>query len=88
MQEVDLTSVYSRCNDTDATTLLQRRHPPVQAQGKDSVSYSASKGGVLSVSREPGVGFARQGIRVDALCPGPANTPLLSELFAGDAEKA
>ncbi len=83
MQEVDLTSVHSRCNDTAATT-----PSPLQAQGKDSVSYSASKGGVLSVSREPGVGFARQGIRVDALCPGPANTPLLRELFAGDAEKA
>lgn len=40
------------------------------------------------MSRELGVEFARQGIRVNALCPGPVNTPLLRELFADDAEKA
>ena len=48
------------------------------------ISYSASKGGVLSMSRELGVQFAKDGIRVNALCPGPVNTPLLQELFASD----
>ena len=48
------------------------------------ISYTASKGGVLSLSRELGVEFARQGVRVNALCPGPVNTPLLQELFAKD----
>src|SRR5262249_7505009 len=51
-------------------------------------SYSASKGGVLAMSRELGVQFAREGIRVNALCPGPVNTPLLQELFAADPERA
>ena len=49
------------------------------------ISYSASKGGVLSMTRELGVQFAREGVRVNALCPGPVNTPLLKELFAKDA---
>jgi NAD(P)-dependent dehydrogenase (short-subunit alcohol dehydrogenase family) len=48
------------------------------------ISYSASKGGVLSLSRELGVEFARRGVRVNALCPGPVDTPLLRELFAKD----
>lgn len=52
------------------------------------ISYSASEGGVLSMSRELGVEFARQGIRVNALCPGPVNTPLLQKLFAQDAERS
>jgi NAD(P)-dependent dehydrogenase (short-subunit alcohol dehydrogenase family) len=52
------------------------------------VSYTASKGGVLAMSRELGVEFARRGIRVNALCPGPVNTPLLQELFAKDPAKA
>ena len=52
------------------------------------ISYSASKGGVLSMTRELGVQFAREGIRVNALCPGPVNTPLLKELFAKDEERA
>jgi NAD(P)-dependent dehydrogenase (short-subunit alcohol dehydrogenase family) len=52
------------------------------------ISYSASKGGVLAMSRELGVEFARQGIRINALCPGPVNTPLLAELFASDSERA
>lgn len=51
-------------------------------------SYTASKGGVLALSRELGVEFARKGVRVNALCPGPVNTPLLQELFAKDPEKA
>jgi NAD(P)-dependent dehydrogenase (short-subunit alcohol dehydrogenase family) len=52
------------------------------------ISYTASKGGVLSLSRELGVEFARRGVRVNALCPGPVNTPLLQELFAKDPQQA
>ncbi|MEX2106934.1 MAG: SDR family oxidoreductase [Solirubrobacterales bacterium] len=52
------------------------------------ISYTASKGAVLSLSRELGVEFAARGVRVNALCPGPVNTPLLKELFAKDPERA
>jgi NAD(P)-dependent dehydrogenase (short-subunit alcohol dehydrogenase family) len=52
------------------------------------ISYTASKGAVLSMSREMGVEFAAQGVRVNALCPGPVSTPLLQELFANDPERA
>ena len=48
------------------------------------ISYTASKGGVLSLSRELGVEFGKRGVRVNALCPGPVNTPLLQELFSKD----
>ncbi len=46
------------------------------------IAYTASKGAVLSMSRELAVQFARQGIRVNALCPGPVETPLLMRLFS------
>jgi NAD(P)-dependent dehydrogenase (short-subunit alcohol dehydrogenase family) len=52
------------------------------------ISYTASKGAVVSMSREMGVEFARQGVRVNALCPGPVDTPLLRDLFASDPAKA
>ena len=52
------------------------------------ISYTASKGGVLALSRELGVEFARRGVRVNALCPGPIDTPLLRELYAKDPEQA
>ncbi|MDI5941478.1 MULTISPECIES: 3-oxoacyl-ACP reductase [unclassified Micromonospora] len=52
------------------------------------IAYTASKGGVLAMTRELGVQFAREGIRVNALCPGPIATPLLMELFAADPERA
>lgn len=52
------------------------------------ISYTASKGGVLSLSRELGVQFARSGVRVNALCPGPVDTALLRELFSADPERA
>ncbi|BCB82295.1 3-oxoacyl-ACP reductase [Phytohabitans flavus] len=52
------------------------------------IAYTASKGGVLALSRELGVQFAREGIRVNALCPGPVATPMLMELFAKDPERA
>jgi NAD(P)-dependent dehydrogenase (short-subunit alcohol dehydrogenase family) len=45
------------------------------------ISYTASKGAVLSMTRELSVEFARRGIRVNALCPGPVETPLLMRLF-------
>jgi NAD(P)-dependent dehydrogenase (short-subunit alcohol dehydrogenase family) len=60
----------------------------VMGAATSQISYTASKGGVLALSRELGVEFARRGVRVNALCPGPVDTPLLRELFAKDAEKA
>ncbi len=60
----------------------------VMGAAVSQISYTASKGAVLSMSRELGVEFARQGVRVNALCPGPVNTPLLQELFASEPAKA
>jgi NAD(P)-dependent dehydrogenase (short-subunit alcohol dehydrogenase family) len=60
----------------------------VMGAATSQISYTASKGAVLALSRELGVQFARRGVRVNALCPGPVNTPLLQELFAKDPEKA
>jgi NAD(P)-dependent dehydrogenase (short-subunit alcohol dehydrogenase family) len=51
------------------------------------ISYTASKGGVLALSRELGIEFARRGVRVNALCPGPVDTPLLQELYANDPQQ-
>ncbi len=60
----------------------------VMGAAVSQISYTASKGAVLALSRELGVEFADRGVRVNALCPGPVNTPLLKELFAKDPEKA
>ena len=60
----------------------------VMGAATSQIAYTASKGGVLAMSRELGVQFAREGIRVNALCPGPVATPLLMELFAKDPERA
>jgi NAD(P)-dependent dehydrogenase (short-subunit alcohol dehydrogenase family) len=60
----------------------------VMGAATSQISYTASKGGVLAMSRELGVEFARRGVRVNALCPGPVDTPLLRELYAKDPEKA
>jgi NAD(P)-dependent dehydrogenase (short-subunit alcohol dehydrogenase family) len=60
----------------------------VMGAATSQISYTASKGAVLSLSRELGVELARRGVRVNALCPGPVNTPLLRELFAKDEEQA
>ena len=60
----------------------------VMGAATSQISYTASKGAVLSMSREMGVLFAGQGVRVNALCPGPVDTPLLRELFASDPDKA
>jgi NAD(P)-dependent dehydrogenase (short-subunit alcohol dehydrogenase family) len=60
----------------------------VMGAATSQIAYTASKGGVLAMTRELGVQFAREGIRVNALCPGPVDTPLLRELFAKDPERA
>ncbi|MGO4258505.1 3-oxoacyl-ACP reductase [Marmoricola sp. RAF53] len=96
VQEVNLTSVYLCCKAALPYMLEQGRGSiintasfvAVMGAATSQISYSASKGGVLSMTRELGVQFARQGVRVNALCPGPVNTPLLQELFAKDAERA
>ena len=96
VQEVNLTSVYLCCKAALPYMLEQRSGSiintasfvAVMGAATSQISYSASKGGVLSMSRELGVQFAREGVRVNALCPGPVNTPLLKELFAADAERA
>ncbi len=96
VQEVNLTSVYLCCKAALPYMLEQRRGSiintasfvAVMGAATSQISYSASKGGVLSMSRELGVQFARQGVRVNALCPGPVNTSLLQELFAADPERA
>jgi NAD(P)-dependent dehydrogenase (short-subunit alcohol dehydrogenase family) len=96
VQEVNLTSVYLCCKAALPHMLEQGKGSiintasfvAVMGAATSQISYSASKGGVLSMSRELGVQFARQGVRVNALCPGPVNTPLLQELFAKDEERA
>lgn len=96
VQEVNLTSVYLCCKAALPYMLEQKRGSiintasfvAVMGAATSQISYSASKGGVLSMSRELGVQFAREGVRVNALCPGPVNTPLLRELFASDPERA
>jgi NAD(P)-dependent dehydrogenase (short-subunit alcohol dehydrogenase family) len=60
----------------------------VMGSATSQISYTASKGGVLALSRELGVEFAKRGVRVNALCPGPVDTPLLQELFAKDPQRA
>lgn len=96
VQRVNLTSVYLCCKYVLPHMRAQGRGSiintasfvAVMGAATSQISYSASKGGVLAMSRELGVQFAREGIRVNALCPGPVNTPLLQELFAADAERA
>lgn len=96
VQEVNLTSVYLCCKYVLPHMLAAGRGSiintasfvAVLGSATSQISYTASKGGVLALSRELGVQFAREGIRVNALCPGPINTPLLAELFAKDPERA
>lgn len=96
VQEVNLTSVYLCCKAGIARLLEHgggsvintASFVAVLGAATSQISYTASKGGVLSMSRELGVQFARQGVRVNAICPGPVNTPLLQELFAKDPERA
>jgi NAD(P)-dependent dehydrogenase (short-subunit alcohol dehydrogenase family) len=96
VQEVNLTSVYLCCKYAiphmrrfgKGSIINTASFVAVMGAATSQISYSASKGGVLAMSRELGVQFAREGIRVNALCPGPVNTPLLRELFAKDPERA
>jgi NAD(P)-dependent dehydrogenase (short-subunit alcohol dehydrogenase family) len=96
VQEVNLTSVFLCCK-YGIPHLLRRGGGSVintasfvatMGAATSQISYTASKGGVLAMSRELGVQFARQGVRVNALSPGPVNTALLQELFAKDPERA
>jgi NAD(P)-dependent dehydrogenase (short-subunit alcohol dehydrogenase family) len=96
VQDVNLTSVFLCCKY--AIPHMQARgggsiintasFVARMGAATSQISYTASKGGVLAMSRELGVQFAREKIRVNALCPGPVNTPLLQELFAKDPERA
>ena len=96
VQEVNLTSVYLCCKYVlphmrragRGSIINTASFVAVLGSATSQISYTAAKGGVLALSRELGVHFAREGIRVNALCPGPINTPLLQELFAKDPEKA
>jgi NAD(P)-dependent dehydrogenase (short-subunit alcohol dehydrogenase family) len=96
VQEVNLTSVYLCCKYViphmqaggKGSIINTASFVAVLGAATSQISYTASKGGVLAMSRELGVQFAREGIRVNALCPGPVNTPLLRELFAKDPERA
>jgi NAD(P)-dependent dehydrogenase (short-subunit alcohol dehydrogenase family) len=96
VQDVNLKSVFLCCKH-GIPHLLERgggsvvntaSFVAVMGAATSQISYTASKGGVLALSRELGVELARRGVRVNALCPGPVNTPLLQELFAKDPEKA
>ena len=99
VQSVNLRSVFLCCKH-GIPHLLENDGPErgsvintasfvaVMGAATSQISYTASKGGVLALSRELGVEFARRGVRVNALCPGPVDTPLLRELFAKDPEKA
>ena len=96
VQEVNLTSVYLCCKEVLPYMLEQGSGSIINtasfvatmAAATSQISYTASKGGVLAMSRELGVQFARSGVRVNALSPGPVATPLLMELFAKDPERA
>ena len=96
VQEVNLTSVYLCCKYVlpymqkggKGSIINTASFVATMGAATSQISYTASKGGVLAMSRELGVQFAREGIRVNALSPGPVNTPLLQELFAKDKERA
>jgi NAD(P)-dependent dehydrogenase (short-subunit alcohol dehydrogenase family) len=99
VQAVNLRSVFLCCKH-GIPHLLENAGPErgsvvntasfvaVMGAATSQISYTASKGGVLALSRELGVEFARRGVRVNALCPGPVDTPLLQELYAADPEQA
>jgi NAD(P)-dependent dehydrogenase (short-subunit alcohol dehydrogenase family) len=96
VQEVNLTSVYLGCKAALPHMLARAKGSIINTASfvatlgaaTSQISYTASKGGVLAMTRELGVQFARQGVRVNALSPGPVATPLLMELFASDPERA
>ena len=92
VQDVNLKSVFLCCKhgiphliDAGGGSVINTASfVATMGSATSQISYTASKGGVLSLSRELGVEFARRGVRVNALCPGPVDTPLLRELFAKD----
>jgi NAD(P)-dependent dehydrogenase (short-subunit alcohol dehydrogenase family) len=96
VQEVNLRSVFLCCKHGiphllavgGGSVINTASFVAVMGAATSQISYTASKGGVLALSRELGVEFARRGVRVNALCPGPVDTPLLQELYASDPEKA
>lgn len=96
VQDANLTSVFLCCKhgiphllQTGGGSVINTASfVAVLGAATSQISYTASKGGVLALSRELGVEHARSGIRVNALCPGPVDTPLLRELFAKDPEQA
>jgi len=96
VQEINLTSVFLCCKYVlphmqaagKGSIINTASFVALLGAATSQISYTASKGGVLSLSRELGVQFARDGIRVNALCPGPINTPMLQDLFAADPERA
>jgi NAD(P)-dependent dehydrogenase (short-subunit alcohol dehydrogenase family) len=96
VQEVNLTAVFLCCKhgiphlrDTGGGSVINTASfVATLGAATSQISYTASKGGVLALSRELGVEFARANVRVNALCPGPVDTPLLRELFATDPERA
>jgi NAD(P)-dependent dehydrogenase (short-subunit alcohol dehydrogenase family) len=96
VQDVNLKSVFFCCKYAiphmleggGGSVINTASFVAVLGAATSQISYTASKGGVLAMSRELGVEFARRGVRVNALCPGPIDTPLLRELFAKDPEKA
>jgi NAD(P)-dependent dehydrogenase (short-subunit alcohol dehydrogenase family) len=96
VQQVNLTSVFLCCKYAiehmraggGGSIVNTASFVAVMGSATSQISYTASKGGVLALTRELGVQFARERIRVNALCPGPVNTPLLRELFAKDPERA
>ena len=96
VQLVNLTSVYLCCKAVLPYMLKAKKGSIINtasfvatlAAATSQIAYTASKGGVLAMTRELGVQFAREGVRVNALSPGPVNTPLLQELFAKDKERA
>jgi len=96
VQDVNLTSVFLCCKhgiphllETGGGSVINTASfVAVMGAAVSQISYTASKGAVLAMSRELGVEFGARGVRVNALCPGPVNTPLLQELFAKDTAKA
>ena len=96
VQRINLTSVYLCCKHViphmqrqgKGSIINTASFVALMGAATSQIAYTASKGGVLAMTRELGVQFAREGIRVNALCPGPVATPLLLELFAKDPERA
>jgi NAD(P)-dependent dehydrogenase (short-subunit alcohol dehydrogenase family) len=96
VQDVNLRSVFFCCKhgiprlleSGGGSVINTASFVAVMGAATSQISYTASKGAVLALSRELGVEFARQGVRVNALCPGPVDTPLLRELYAADPEQA